>query len=221
MKLVFKPHEIYSFIVHFIFAIILTQSFTITSSILFFPDDPIYTNQDSFIQAIELLFVYVIIISGWVGYSRSMIKWPHTDKREGVMRFILDLGILFTYFMLISLIDENKLQNHIHELLIILYFLYLVWDIIKIKEYDKKVKLFTKTFASLIKTVFFLTLFIIYSIIFTGIMSWINLSWITFDTLYLIDIGILVFLILSYRKWKWQINAKSDSVESVLKKLNT
>ena len=74
-----KPNEIFAYICHFIFAIVIAKSYDVVAKVTIDSDGKFLSGLDSLIPIIEILLVYVIIVSGWIGYTRSMIKWPHTN----------------------------------------------------------------------------------------------------------------------------------------------
>ena len=122
------------------FAIIVAQSFMIATDLLI-PLDEIL-NDDNFLKTTSLFLVYVIIISGWVGYARSMSEKPHKDNHHGILRFVIDLVILFEYFYLLQLTKHpGNFQDEFVWVISIIFWSYFIWDVIKYVEYrGKKVR---------------------------------------------------------------------------------
>ena len=207
-----KPAEIYSFIAHFIFAVIIATSYETAIQVFINPDKALFSDFDSLIPSFELLLAYTAMVSGWVGYSRAMLKWPHTNTKAGALRFALDLAILFCYFGLIASADpQNGFKEHYMNWIITLFILFVVWDIVKSNEYRKK----NKTSAlskSFWKTVIFLIVFVL-------IVPWINNTLLDNQTgiineevVYGTILLFVTFLMLVYRYWKWSIPPQKRSV---------
>ena len=145
--------EIFPYICHFIFAIVIATSYESASRVFIDPEKPFILDYiffilekpflfDSsvFIPHAELLLVYIIIISGWVGYSRYMIKWPHTNTKAGAVRFSLDLTILFCYFGLITLTNFQGFRENFLDLIVVLFVLFSISDIARLHEHYKRSK---------------------------------------------------------------------------------
>lgn len=210
-----KPAEIYSFIVHFIFAIIIGTSYQVALVVLINPEKPLFQDFVSIIPSLELLLAYTAIISGWIGYSRSMLKWAHTNTKFGVYRFVLDITILFCYFGLIASINSENIifKEYFLKWITALFILFILWDLIKIIEHKQK-SLRHALDRSFWKTMIFLVIFI-------SIVPWIynyllanQLGIINEETIYG---GVLLFvtiLLLLYRYWKWSIPPQKRLVKS-------
>jgi hypothetical protein len=138
----FKDHrEFYIFAIHAIYAVILASSFDIAKDYLI-PVSKITSGED-FVHVLGILFVYTVLISGWIGYTRSVSARPHTTSSLGNLRFIMDLLIVFVTFYLVNLTSNIEIfKNSFYEtfvaILPMLFSLYLIWDIIKLFEYRKK-----------------------------------------------------------------------------------
>lgn len=204
-----KPAEIFSYICHFIFAIIIANSYDTATKIFINPEKIFLSDFSLIIPALELLLAYVIIISGWVGYSRSMIKWQHTNTKSGALRFSLDLAILFCYFGLISSADpQNIFREYFLNWIIVLFSLFIVWDILKIKEYYKKAnnnKFNVALLRSFWKTVVFFIIFVVVVPFTFNFLLEIQVGIINDDIIYGFILLFVMFWILLYRYWKWSI----------------
>ena len=97
--------EFYARATHILFAIVLAHSFLLASEILV----PISVafQPENHMSVTTLLFSYVLIISGWIGYSRSVSYRPYKDTAWGAMRFVFDIIILFEYFYLVGISVEQ------------------------------------------------------------------------------------------------------------------
>ncbi len=82
---------------------------------------------------------YIILVSGWVGYARSMSEKPHKDNIHGALRFLIDLVILFEYFYLLQLTENlANFQNEFHWVVMIVFATYAIWDVVRYFEYHGK-----------------------------------------------------------------------------------
>lgn len=208
-----KPNEIFAYICHFIFAIVIATSYDTATQIFINPEIPFLSNLDSVISSFEICLAYVAIISGWVGYSRSMIKWPHKNTKIGALRFSLDIAILFCYFGLItSAQPQNEFQNYFLSWISGLFVLFVLWDVLKIKEHYEKheTKRNGELIRSCLKTVVFLIVFFALPLIFT-LLSEIEMGVIDDNIIYMGVMGLTMFLLILYRYTKWSINRSRKS----------
>jgi hypothetical protein len=132
--------EFYPFAVNIIYAIIIALSFEIAAKV-FVPLDTIVASYDSFLRGSALLLSYFFIISGWIGYTKSIVKRPHKENKLGNARFVMDLIILFLAFYLLSQTDPEKFKSFIVAFSTFIWILpasfltYLIWDGLKYFEY--------------------------------------------------------------------------------------
>lgn len=81
------------------------------------------------------------MISGWIGYTKSITKHPHKENRLGNARFVIDLVILFLAFYLLSLTDPERFGSFVSAfnafiwILPICFMTYIIWDALKYYEY--------------------------------------------------------------------------------------
>ena len=211
-----KPAEIFSYICHFIFAIIIANSYDTATKIFIAPEKIFLSDSNLIIPALELLLAYMIIISGWVGYSRSMIKWQHTNTKSGALRFSLDLAILFCYFGLISSADpQNIFREYFLNWIIVLFSLFIVWDILKIKEYYKKAnnnKFNMALVKSFGKTGVFCIIFAFVPLTFNFLLEN-QVGVINDEIIYGFILLFVMFLMLLYRYWKWSIPPQRSPIQ--------
>ena len=204
-----KPNDVFSYISHFIFAIVIATTYDTAILVFMNPDMPFLSDVDSGVASLEIFLAYAAIISGWVGYSRSLIKWQHTNTKAGALRFSLDIVILFCYFGLItSARPENEFQNYFLYWIISLFGLFSAWDLVKIKEYYEKNEA-NRNFAllrSFLKTVIFLSIFIIITITNTYIPLFeYETELIDKNIIYGSILLLITILLLLYRYWKWSV----------------
>ncbi len=80
------------------------------------------------LRLMTLLLAYGTVVLSWIGYHRSIRSSPI----KGFPRFLLDVALLFGYFLLFWN-GENPLTQL--RLLAAIYVLFVVWDILKKAEY--------------------------------------------------------------------------------------
>lgn len=200
--------DFYQFAIHLIYAVIIGQSFFIASSV-FVPIDNVF-NFIGFENGYALFLAYVISITGWVGWARSISKLPHSENALGNFRFITDLIIMFLYYYLLSLANPDKIHRYGETFIWVfpaIFGAYIVWDILKYFEYkcdaqkaikDRKRRLWI--------TVGFFIVFVIQSFIFQYVttdqqfLKWDgNVLWIE------IFISSSFVMTIGYRWLKWKI----------------
>jgi hypothetical protein len=201
--------EFYPFSVHLIYAVIIAISFGEAARVVI-PINSIWSSYDNLERSFALLFAYFIIISGWVGYSKSISKRPHSDNRLGTARFVVDLFILFLVFYLISLTDPSKFPKFSLIFPIFLWTIaanfiaYLVWDALKYFEYRHTKEEKRTSVSRGRKTLYYFILILTVSIVY-GIVSppYNTLKWngiLIWDFMFILFVFVIVFF---YRKSKW------------------
>lgn len=135
-----KPEDAFPLIGHFIFAIVIASSYDLAARVFLSPEDPVYSGLDPFLVALELTVAYVSIISGWLGYARSVHKWPHRDTKFGMLRFITDIAILFCYFGLIEAADPARdvFRDQFMAWICAIFVLYFFSDVFKRQDHKSK-----------------------------------------------------------------------------------
>lgn len=195
----------------------IATSYDTATHVFINPETPFLSNTDSIVTSFEMLLAYVAIISGWVGYSRSMIKWPHKNTKAGALRFSLDIAILFCYFGLItSAQPQNEFQNHFLSWISTLFVLFVLWDLLKIKEHYEKNE--TKRNSALLRSFFKTCVFLIifaFGVPFAFALSSENKTdIIDDDMIYMGVMSLTIFLLLLYRYVKWSISLARKSGRS-------
>jgi len=140
-------------------------------------------------QIFMLSIPYTVIVTSWMGFMASVKKHPYLVGMWGNARFIVDLFILFFYYLLLNVVSDEILSND-YELfffLIPIFLLYLIWDMFKAKEYNfdpvdnKKIKERSKTTAYFFFAVVVLTVSSIIITLWSFQLSWdTQLYWIEF-----------------------------------------
>ncbi|MGI0102857.1 MAG: hypothetical protein ACREA7_09735 [Nitrosotalea sp.] len=127
--------DFYQLSVHLIYAVIIAQTYVIVTDI-FLPIDKLDT-YDGVVSAFALGLAYFVIISGWIGYFKSIKRDPHKG-RAGNARFAVDLIILFLFYYLLTLADPTNKADYWYTFVWVfpvIFAAYLAWDCLKYHEY--------------------------------------------------------------------------------------
>jgi len=118
-----KLSEIYVSFIDLLFAVVLGQSFILISG-----EDMLPTWVADFLNSIPVIFnvllVYALIITSWVGYHKSVIVLPI----KSAYRFIVDVILLFLYYAAFRYVNSIESLTIIFSLIFCLYF---VWNLIR------------------------------------------------------------------------------------------
>ena len=203
-----KPEEAFSFICHFIFAIVIANSYDLAAKVFLSPPDPVYSSLDLFLTALELSVGYVAIIAGWLGYARSVSKWPHQDTKYGMLRFVTDIAVLFCYFGLIEAADptHDVFRDQFTGWICALFLLYFVSDVFK--RQDHKSKTYNTNNNRRLKVSMVLTLiFLGVSVVLYVLNAHARGLWDSDNgALYLMILVGTIFMLLLYRVPKWNVD---------------
>ena len=102
------------------------------------------------------LFVFILglffIAMSWFGYHKSVKNKP----LKGNLRFVLDVALVLFYLLLLF---KYKDFSATLLVLVIIYLLYILWDILKViehpEDYDKNVRFFSRYARELITAQWF------------------------------------------------------------------
>jgi hypothetical protein len=131
-----KPIEV-------ILGVIIGLSFTNASQV-FIPISNIVDCNTSFtechqlVNALGIFLAYFIVISGWLGYHESIKKHPHRGY-WGVVRYGLDLVILFLVYYLVSIANPKAEDQYGMIFLWVppaMFLCYMFWDLVKFREWE-------------------------------------------------------------------------------------
>lgn len=130
----YERKRFYSTAIHTLFAIVLGYSFTLTTGLII-PIGELFDPSNN-TTASTLVFSYILIVSGWIGYYRSISIWSHKDTAWGAIRFVLDLIILFEYFYLLQLVspvfgEGFPLVKDFPIVVTVIFLTYLLSDVVK------------------------------------------------------------------------------------------
>ena len=115
-----------------LFAVVLNVSFAQIYTEGWFVDfKKIFTMQNGF-HVGTLLVGYSALILSWVGYHQSISKYPiHVDRFWGRARFIFDVALLITYFIL--LVSYANFERFLWAMVFV-YLMFFAWDLSKTLE---------------------------------------------------------------------------------------
>ena len=197
-----KRTQFYAQAIHVLFAIVLGQSFMLASDIMI-PIQSLF-EPDNHMTVMALIFAYILIVSGWVGYSRSVSIKPHKDTNLGAMRFVIDLVILFEYFYLLR-ISQTEHVSDFPIVVVIIFLTYMLWDAVKYREHSARDRVWIKRRGSITKKLFLVVLVatILYYIgLFEIITLEVGMS--AYDSVVIV----FILLILGYRASKWNLTKR-------------
>lgn len=189
----------YIIAIHMLFAIVVGHSFILASDVII----PIQTLLEStdHKSASTLIFSYMLIVSGWVGYTRSISIKPHRDTSLGAMRFIFDLIILFEYFYLLEITYKGPIEDF-PLIVVVIFFTYLLSDIVKHYEYPprSRVRIRQRTKITIGMLVFvFLAMAIYYDDKHVSAASVLGID------AHMLAITVFAALVILYRALKWNL----------------
>ncbi|MGI0056333.1 MAG: hypothetical protein ACREAK_03035 [Nitrosarchaeum sp.] len=200
--------DFYQFALHLIYAVIIGQSFLL-ASVVFVPLSKLY-EFSPFENGFALFLAYTVTITGWIGWSRSITKHPHSENSLGNFRFIVDLIIMFLYYYLINLTDPKTFGQFKETFIWVfpaIFLAYIAWDGLKTLEYRSdppKANLNRKKRNAI--TVYFFLIFVAQAIIYVYVTAYQPfLTWngnIIWNEIF---ISSSVALTIAYRWLKWKI----------------
>lgn len=208
-----SSQDFYQFAVHVLYGIVLATSFDLIGTIMIPIEslNPI-SHFDKFVNFLALMMIYVILISGWLGYAKSIGLKPHKGA-YGNARFVVDVMIIFVLAYMIYLVDplpenfyfQTQFGTVFSAIIPTLFAFYMIWDIMKYQEYkndDDRLNRIQSTFRIWITVSFFFI-----SIIIMGIYGLI-LSMDIIDasnkySYYFLFICITITTMIVYRYVKW------------------
>jgi hypothetical protein len=197
--------EFYRYAIFVIYAVVVGQSFS-QVTLVFIPFEKLL-NFTGFLTAFMLLFIYFFIISSWIGYFKSTSVRPHSENKFGLIRFGIDLIIIYEFYYLVNI--STKPSNYSDIFIYIFPFIFItfsIWDILKHLEFkieNQKEKEDRRN--RFIVTLVFLSLFIISSLAYSNIVILQPLLYYGNNVWDIIFILISWILVGYYRYKKWNI----------------
>jgi hypothetical protein len=198
--------EFYQHAVNVLFAVVIGLSFNVVGTVVIpveeIPNDPVGTG--------ILILGYIIVLTSWIGYSLSIKTSPHRGGIPGLIRFGLDVLIIFLFYYIVSLANPDNLLYREDVFLYLLpatYIVFLAWDITKYYEYKNVKATLTRTdrIRRIHITIDYLVIFLIMAFLYTltsfhsdiqieGHFEWRDLAF----------IGVSIVLTVLYRHAKWR-----------------
>jgi len=216
--------EFYQYAIHLVYAVIIALSFDVAKD-LFIPIQHFWATYENFENGVALLLVYVVIISGWIGWTKSIIDKPHKLNVYGNSRFVLDLFLGFLSFYLIQLAKPEYFQEFNQVFIWVMpgiFITYMIWDSIKYREYNLKDKAREIQTNRITKTLYGLIIVLIISLFYSNLLTR-GVTVIVDGNNYLDLIFMImsIALVLFYRNSKWkQIKVRKSRKPKDLKGKN-
>lgn len=200
--------DFYQYAIHLIYAVIIGQSFSL-ASVIFVPIENLFSF-DGFLKGSALFLAYVIVITGWVGWSKSITRNPHSPNALGNFRFVTDLIILFWFYYLINLTNPEKFHSYGETFLWVLpviFISYIMWDMLKYFEFRsdilEEIQHRKKRFKD---TVYFMIAFVVQAFVYYYAINYQPfLKWGDNDAWNIVFISSSFALIIAYRWKKWDV----------------
>lgn len=121
-----------------LFAVVISVSFFEVMTRQWFTPNSINDLLSSAFDIFVLLLGYLTVVLSWVGYHRSIRGKPIRIKTlPGFWRFILDIVLLFCYWLLLVKFESF---GFVLLILALIYWLYVFWDQLKWREHKKDYK---------------------------------------------------------------------------------
>jgi hypothetical protein len=115
-----------------LFAVVLHISFVEIKDQNWFADFRLLSSDQYLFHICTLGLAYLTIITSWVGYHRSIKKVGISVRNPwGYWRFWVDITLLIAYFVLA--VSFNNFRREL-IVLVVVYFLFFIWDQLKKKE---------------------------------------------------------------------------------------
>jgi hypothetical protein len=174
-----KVAKFYSTLIDVVYGIIISTSFLVVAQVIL-PVDKLM-NWNGITVAFGAFFAYYLVLSGWYGLHRSIVKKPFKlDTDLSKVRFGINLLIIFLEFYLVALatgliaegikIDEvdwsdedevtqayqilkGNYEDIFTGVLPSIYIAYIIWDLIKLAEYRDDLKDKVKRWMLLKRTI--------------------------------------------------------------------
>jgi hypothetical protein len=129
--------DFFPFAIHIINAAIIAFSFELVKD-TFIPFELVKTFSDK-VNFLTVLFVWGFLISGWLGYTKSISDKPHKAGHVGNLRFVIELIISFFMLYLFIIAEKSRFDNYFGSAFVwvipAIFLLFVFWDLLKYKEY--------------------------------------------------------------------------------------
>jgi Na+/melibiose symporter-like transporter len=168
-------------------------------------------NFDGFQKGFALFLAYTIVITGWIGWTKSITRNSHSENALGNFRFVTDLFILFLFYYLINLTSPEKILSYGETfiwVLPVIFGSYIIWDMLKYYEYKcdspEELQHRKKRFRD---TICFTIPFVIQALLYNYVMQYASGSLISYgiNAWNIVFISSSFALIIGYRWKKWVV----------------
>jgi len=121
-----KPGGIVIDFIDPLFAVVFHISFVEMMSKPWFSDFRLIFHRPYFFQLGTLFLAYVTIVNSWIGYHQSIQTKPIDVKNPwGMGRFVLDILLLISYFVLVASYENFRRELWI---LVVVFLIFILWD---------------------------------------------------------------------------------------------
>ncbi|MGS0763149.1 hypothetical protein [Syntrophomonas curvata] len=91
-------------------------------------------NVNELFTFLTFLICFLVVVLSWFGYHRAIEKYPHSkNSLLGIARFVIDVLLVLLYTLLLM---EYKSLKSVLIITVIIFALYVIWDICLVFEYD-------------------------------------------------------------------------------------
>lgn len=199
-----NKNQIFVLTVQLITAFLIAESFREISPV-FIPLSNLL-NIHYLVDALGIILAYFVVISGWIGYHRSISCREHFGIL-GLLRFIIDFFTLFFVFYLIRISVPNSQDEYGMTFVWVIpamFTLYSIWDIIKMFEYRNQGDLLVNPSRVQLTWVFCIIFFILALIYSLLLGQYAELKITFWEKKSSIDIVFIVicFILISLYRWK-------------------
>ena len=151
-----------------------------------------------------LVFSYILIVSSWIGYSRSTSIRPYKDTGRGIARFVFDLIILFEYFYLLQIIQTEHI-NSFAAVVWVIFLTYALSDIIKVFEHSTQVRAQIESRAKVTTRLFALGSLVLIA----HYLGWYaEIAVVVGISAHILTVITFTILVIAYRCAKWNLKQK-------------
>jgi hypothetical protein len=123
---------------HVVYGVVIALSFDISRHVVI----PISNILVMPVNTGILILGYFIIVTSWIGFFKSVKDSPHRENKYGIMRFGVDLFIVYLFFYMVGIADPQKDQSNHKDVFVwilpVMYGTFLLWDLLKFKEYKNE-----------------------------------------------------------------------------------
>jgi hypothetical protein len=148
--------KVYTTFIDILFVVVMGQSFVLLASsngISSWMANP----TANIIPIADTILGFALIVTSWIRYHPSVEMFPHKSS----IRFILDLGLLFFYFLVFV---YNSSFVSVSIIFVIVFAIYSIWTAVRCyeyKEYSKRFHLVKRTLEAFGFTVGFVIIVIL------------------------------------------------------------